>query len=116
MIWQRTQNRRWNGKEIEPNKGMWFWALVGVLLAVTIGLMIASDNQPSNASPDIWSAETMVGQQDKTLMWERVGSRSQAGPAPNPHGTCGCAAYPIHTIVAVAHADRHPTDQGHSFI
>ena len=66
MIWQRAQNRRWNGKEIQPNKGMWLWVVVGVLLAIGIGLMIASNDQPANASLDIWSAETMVGQPAKT--------------------------------------------------
>ena len=68
MISHKTRTRRWNGRESQRSKVLWFWVIVGILLAIAIALMIASKDQPANASLEIWSAEMTVGQNGQTLM------------------------------------------------
>ena len=46
----------------------WFCGIVGTFLLVGIALMIASRNQPANASLDIWSADMTVGKNGQTLI------------------------------------------------
>ncbi len=68
MIWRKTRNGRWNGRGLQNNKILWFWVVVGVLLAMAIALMIASKDQPANASLAIWSADMTVGENGRTLL------------------------------------------------
>ena len=68
MISQRERNRRWKGGEFQIGKILWMWIIVGILLATAMALMIASDDQPANASLDIWSTEMTAGEDGRTLM------------------------------------------------
>ena len=68
MNWQKTRDRRRDGREFQKSKMLWFWVVVGVVLAIAIGLMIASKDQPANASLAIWSADMTVGENGRTLL------------------------------------------------
>ena len=61
MISQRERNRRLKGGEFQVDKILWMWIIAGIFLAAAMALMIASDDQPANASLDIWSTEMTVG-------------------------------------------------------
>jgi len=68
MISQRERNRRLKGGEFQVGKILWMWIIAGIFLAAAMALMIASNDQPANASLDIWSTEMTVGENGRTLM------------------------------------------------
>ena len=68
MISQRARKRRWNGTEVNGSKFLWFWAVICVLLVTAMALMIASKDQPANASLEIWSADLTAGENGRTVL------------------------------------------------
>ena len=63
-----TRSQKGYGSGMPGTKTLWFCGIVGTLLVVGIALMIASRDQPANASLDLWSAEMMVGKDGQTVM------------------------------------------------
>ena len=62
MNWDRARNRRWHNRGARGDKVMWAWGFLGIFLLIVIALMIASKDQPSNASLAIWSPDITAGQ------------------------------------------------------
>ena len=67
MLSYRTRTRKWKGKETQHSAALWFWGFIAVFLAMMLALMIASRDQPANASLEIWSADLTAGPNVQTL-------------------------------------------------
>ena len=68
MVSQRTRKRRLNRAEVHGSKFLWLWAVICVLLVTAMALMIASKDQPANASLEIWSADLTAGENGRTML------------------------------------------------
>ena len=67
MFSHLTRTEKRYGSGMPGTKTLWFCGILGTLLVLGIALMIASKDQPANASLDLWSADMTVGKHGQTV-------------------------------------------------